>query len=567
MHSSHPSSYARSPTFAQVMDVVASGLGIVGNREDALTTKATFEKRIRRYRSTARQASFSSNLGLEQEIVRLLAGADGNLEHVLAVHLRQLELDLAEARSRPLHTNASETSGFRSFICNWALPWFVDFLNGIDQDDYSILYATKAILGGVETRDSTYINTWKRFVNKAIPQGAKVPAFRSEMSRIDERSIMKNDSIEELIASFGDELEGQGLDVAIVNLSVQKMRAIFLAGMITRRFHSMTEKIVPGLNLINSIIFEMNTSIEISRVMREKSGIPKTYQNGSPRNEFLLNTRIRAMWTDLGDDQIFEENRLQNGANFSQCDPEIILKIENHVRSPVYLDDPPFVKAAKALVNERFGEATEHLQEVIDDSHFRQLGNIAAAAAKFLIALKIIRAKGLKENALNPLVQILIDSSKPLALRHHENLITPFSDDSQIPILKNYEFYILNSCAYFNSVMFSLGIAQICNPMKLFFDNLGLYILKSQKAHAKMSLLERERRPIIGTSIPLYDVIRDLEFYIDIIFRESSFDRSKISAYSILTRQEKLCLLRYVDKDRFLADIKIYNFSKFNFED
>lgn len=537
-----PSTYAHLPTFSAVIDVLASGLGIARNKDDALTELGSFCRRIDAY-SGSRQST-----GLEDRLLELLAGSNAALRSLVQTRLRDTETELTNARAYPLITEATEAEGLRCFIETWAAPWMGRLLADARLHPESVLNSARILLevhaASPADEDTSYIAIWKAEIKRAIPEAANASEFRSVISKIDKRSQRKLSSIDQDINNLRLEMQAGRYPTREIDVAVEAVRSLYIAGMATMRLCAMAGGLIPERELLSLVTGHLLAGLD----------------KGSECQEDLLHSYTRSYWSYLDPDlkrsneydHLWDKVSRLNEANFD------ILRADLHATSPsrllLFLID-----YAEGFWLRYYGHndlAKPYFKKVVTRSSTRQLGGIAAHAASILIALEITEAGTLKFEALNPLIRVRIDNMPQLTEMHLNVIPTPFSEWSPRPQPSVYDAHLMQCVAFFNSLPRAPNVSEICNPLRQFDASIDELIAKSRQAGAKLAAVERRRPAIVGTSVKPYQALRDHLFYRRELFGANPPDLPGMDAYCMLPEADQRRLLRFIDPDQFKADLQ-----------
>ncbi|OZI63209.1 hypothetical protein [Bordetella genomosp. 11] len=549
MIATQSSAYARLPTFSAVIDAFASGLGLARNKEDALEALGSFSGRIDAYSGSPNRP------GLQQDILVLLTGSNEVLRRVVKARLLDAESALTNTRAVPLVTLAKECEGWRRFVEVWAIPWITELLNDAGQYPRSVLDSARRLLEthaacGGDTK--SYLVTWKAAIKRAIPQGVSAPEFRSILARLDHRSQRKLTSIETDLVNLRQEIQNEIPTIEALDADLEKIRHIYIAGIATMRLFAAATKIMPEHDLPALITAGLKADINV--------------RGDSPREVYCR--RVHVYWNtfdpglerSLRYEKIYCEQSPWNHEGFSQ------LRTENAATDPdgLWLPAIDFTEGYWHLCHGRNDYAKQCLQRIVDSAGGRQLGEIAALAASFLIALRLNEPKVLKFEMLNPLVRIRIDNISQRIEPHLDHIPTPFSARSPWPDPSFYDQHLMASVIIFNALPRIAGV-PLCNPLRRFDAMLLDLIKQSGQAGTRFSEAARNRPAIEGTSVKPYQLLRDHLYYRDVLFGR---DPSKIphlpgmDNYCMLPEDEKLRLLRFVDPEQFKKDLQSHDWDK-----
>lgn len=540
-----PSAYARLPTFSAVIDSLASGLGIARNKEDALASLGSFGGRIDAYSGSPHRS------GLEDQLLDLLAGSNEALRSLVHAQLRNAETALTDARAIPLVTKATEAEGLRRFIEIWVAPWISQMLADARQHPKSVLGSARLLLemhAASVTSDATrYMTTWKAAVKRAIPEGVNASEFRLTLDRLDQRSQRKNSSIEKDLSNLKEEMKSVLSSPQEIDATVDAVRRLYLAGMATMRLCTIAAEIIPEHDLLALITGKL------------LAGLDRT--EDSP--EEAQRSRICMYWGYLDPTlkRSIEYKRLC--AQVSHQDEEKFDKLRADLRvvdpAGLWMSAIDFREGYWHLCQGSNELAAQCLHKVIARASSRQLGEIAAHAASFLIALRLTEPKPLKFEVLNPLMRVRIDNMPQLLEMYIDYIPTPFSDWSPRPKPSFYDSHLMECVVCFNNLPRTLGVSAICNPLQRFDEGVENMINQSCQSGAMLTELGRKRPAIVGTSVKPYQMLRDHFYYRDKLFGLNLSNLPGMDAYAMLKPANQLRLLRFVDPEQFQIDLQVHS--------
>jgi len=552
MLNSTPPAYARLPTFSAVIDSLASGLGIVRNKDDSLVQLYSFSGRIDVY------SGLPHRTGLEEKLLELLAGSDKTLRRLVQERLLEAEAALTNARAFPLVTKKAEVEGLECFIKIWAVPWVAQVLVGARQHPESVLDSARQLIeryaDTLTDEPTTFLSFWKSSVRKAIPAGIESGEFRTTLTRLDQRSKRKNESIEQDLASLRVEMRNSHLSPQELESTIRAIRQLYLAGMATMRLCSLAVDIISEQDLL-ALVF--NALISVS------SG-----KYGSPEE---LGEKQRAeYWRQLDPLMVSDKYRQLSELDFRNVALKIDKLRENlRKKDPVGLLMPAidFVEGNWNFFHGQVDSAKHHWERVVASSNNRQLGEVTAYAVSFLVALRISENDAIKFKELNPLVRVKIDNSPQLNEILLDITPTPFSNYSSRPKPSFYDSCLIECVASFNRFSRSLNISTICNPIARFDEGVEKLIIQSRNFGAKMTEKKRKLPAIVGTSVKSYQLLRDHFYYIDGLFTLNWPFPPGMTLYMTLPQHDQLRVLRFVNPVQFQADLKAHGITEWHHPD
>lgn len=543
MFTATPPAYARLPTFTAVIDCLASGLGITRNKEDALADLGSFSGRIDAYSGSPHRS------GLQDRLLDLLAGSNKVLRSLVQARLLDAETELTNARAIPLVTEVTEAEGLRRFIAIWAALWIAQMLADARQHPGSLLDSARLLLevhAASPTGDTTsYLATWKAALKQAIPEGVNAREFRSTLTRLDQRSQRKHSSIELDLANLRVEMQSAFSSPQELDAAVDAVRRLYLSGMATMRLCAMAAEIIPEHDLLALVTGKLLAG--------------QDWTGDSP--EEAQHSRIRMYWDYLDPaklsieyERLCDPVRHQDEARFDK------LRVDSRAVDPAGLWMPAidFREGYWHLCHGRNELAKQCLQRVVASASGRQLGDIAAYAASFLIALRLTEPGPFKFEALNPLMRVRIDNMPQSIEMYIDSIPTPFSDWSPRPKPSFYDSHLMGCVACFNDLPRAPDVFAICNPLQRFDADLESLITQSRQVGARLTEVRRKRPAIVGTSVKPYQVLRDHFYYRDALFGLKSSNLPGMDAYAMLSQPDQLRLLRFVDPEQFQLDLQAH---------
>ncbi|GCD54567.1 hypothetical protein [Acetobacter pasteurianus] len=545
MSSTVISSYVRLPVFSEVIDGLASGLGISRNKEDALAHHRSFDTRIKAYNGS------DNRTGLEKQLLELIAGSDEELRKCMITQLINIETEITNARAIPLITDALEVEGLRHFIQIWVIPWIAQLLNAAHQYPKSILMTALKLLeihiDCIDDCTRNYVDTWKRTLRQAIPDGVNVPEFRSILTKIDKRSQRKHSSIEQDLANLRDEIQSSIASKEEIDTIVDEIGKLYLAGMATMRLCAMAADIIPEYKLLTLLFDEIYTCI---------------LEMGDDQGE-IRDNRIRMYW-DYFDYDFTLSTKYKKISECVYCDStekfnQLRIKLHKSKQKSLCLPAVDFREGCWHLQHGRNDLAQKCFSNIIDVARNRQLGETASGAASFLIALRLIDSKTPKFQELTSLMRVRIDNMSQYDELKCAVTPTPFSQYSYPMKISSYDLHLIMCVEFFNNFLTQAGVSPVCNPLQSFDAALKNMIIKSREPDASLKKLERNKPAIVGTSIKPYQLLRESIHYRVALALFCSTDLLNLDAYDKLQSYDQLRLLRFIDPEQFQADLEEYN--------
>lgn len=588
MNSVRPRAYARIPTFTEVLDELADGLGLVPNREDRLGALESFDMRTdvynervspktsiwlnlnAVYKTELKKPGVDSSIdtkelsprGLEGKILEILAGSNKELKTRLSIKFSDLELDLADARSRPLITEFPLNVGFEAFITWFGMLWLAELLDEAGDDSTCVLYNIRLLVMNYQSESIDFTKLWKRELRAMIPADTKCPEFRATISKIDKKSQRKLNQIQLDIQKLEQELDIGRSNEKDHSISCKNIRTMYISGMALLRFDANADRAGIRINLLELLGVACVTQKSYTLIDGEEHREPPLNNPFYPRDKNVFEYRLDNVWTCLGHEEIPAAIQLiyQAGENLrnSACMGPLLFRLEHLYPHEKHA---PFISYAKGLWYISRGEqkhAKQELGNVLSAATSRQLGSIASDSATLLLALRLSEPRKIKTMELNPLVATRISWMKIIETLNSATFPTPFSGHSEPPQIKTYELHVLQSAARLNSFEFYVGRVLTCNPLSRLFDRLAVYAEASKIIGTRLTKLERVRSIISGISVSPYDAVRDLYFYVFTIFEKPDPELTKLDSYFKICRCDQLRILRYIDDEKFKSDSAKY---------
>ncbi len=549
MLNSTSSTYARLPPFSAIIDGLASGLGVVRNKEDALANLGSFSGRIDAYSGSSHRS------GLEGQLLKLLVGSNETLQGLVQARLLDAEAALTNARSLPLVTDAAEVEGQRHFIEIWAVPWIAQILMDARQYPESVLDGARLLLemhaASLARESISYLQVWKAAVRKSIPEGVVAREFRTTLTKLDQRSRRKITSIEQDLANLHVEMQNGHLSTQEFNAAISAIRRLYLAGMATMRLCSMAVDIISEQDLLALVFNALTSASDDGNKCPEEEEAKRIYKYWSHLGALALSNKY---------ERLSSPNVHQDALSFDK------LRTNLRVMDPAGLLTPAidFSEGAWHLFHGQGDLAKRCLQRVIVNACGRQLGEIAACAASILVALRISEQGSLKFEELNPLMRVRIDNMPQLEEVFIDAIPTPFSDFSSRPEPSFYASHLMQCVKFFNNFSRSLNASISCNPLVRFDAGVEELIVQSQVFGAKMTEGKRNLLAIAGTSVRPYEVLRDHFYYRDALFGFNPSNLPGMDMYMMISRDDQLRVLRFVDPEQFQLDLKKHGITEWH---
>ncbi len=313
------------------------------------------------------------------------------------------------------------------------------------------------------------------------------------------------------------------------------------------RLSAMATEIIPEQDILSLVVDKLHAGLD-----REGDSPKEIQQN-----------RIRMYWRYLAPNSTLSKEYDQLCAQLNDVDAANFDRLRRDssgvAPSGLLMFVIDYVEGRWHLRHGRKELAEQCLQRIVTIADGRQLGEIAAAAASLLIALRLVVPCPLKFEMLNPLMRVRIDNMPQVTEICLDFTPTPFSDWSPRPQPSFYDSHLMKCVAFFNEVTYAPGVSAICNPLLRFDASLKNLITQSRQAGASLAEAIRKRPAIVGTSIKPYQVLRDHLYYRNELFGLNSSNLPGMDAYAMLPRPDQLRLLRFVDPGQFQLDLQAHN--------
>jgi hypothetical protein len=489
---------------------------------------------------------------LQDRILDLLAGSDARLRNVVKARLLDAETALTDARAVPLVTRATEAEGLRRFIEVWAIPWFAELLDDARRYSGSVLDSARLLLeahfASHEDDAAVFLGTLKAALKQAIPEGVSAPEFHSMLARLDHRSQRKLSTIEQDLANLRVEMQKGISNTKELDAAIERVRHLYIAGMAIMRFCALAAKTMPEQDFVGLIAVEL------------RAGPKRTSAQDKARLE-----RLTVYWDCLDPDmllslkfkQLSAPQSYPEGSNFTD------LRAQNCEIDPegLWLPAIDFTEGYWHLCHGRNDLAKQCLGRIIIKASTRQLGQIAAKASSYLIALQLIESAPAKFEMLNPLMRTRVENISQTTTLQAAGIPTPFGEWSPRPDPSFYDLHLMACVNLFNELPLARGL-PLCNPLQRFDGTLHDLIRQASKAGARFPETSRKRPAIEGTSVKPYQVLRDHLYYRHELFGtvpSNMPDLPGMDEYWMLSETDKLRLLRFVDPVQFDHDLRTHD--------
>lgn len=564
--------YARMPTFSEVIDGLACGLGVEPNKTKGLASKSIFNSRVDTYSGSMKEPSLKASL-LEQ-----LVGQNERTRKVIENQLDCIETEMTNVRSHALITDASEAEGLLCFIETWAVEWLAQALVDAREFPGSILDTARQLIemyadcyqADIPTE---FIGLWKAQIRNAIPKGAQSSEFRAHINKLNNKSQRKLVTIEEDISNLRHELRDGNLSTIEVEATIRNIRNLYLAGMDIMRFCSMAAKSIARISLENEKN-EMLESVSEQRLLELLSdAIDSLTTQPEQSRAAQEEQRLYECWQQL--------DFMHASAAFKDI---TLLNVTPERFSPtrlreIWLEKDPYgfmtpaidwIEGSWNFYHGRHDVAKKCWQKVIDRSHFQQLGETAAFAASALIALYLSENETLKFQELNPLANVAFNNTPQICELNIAAIPTPFSSFTRHIAPPNrtiYDTCLIVSVFLFNTFIDGLELPEKCNPISRFDQQVESMIIKSRKFGARLPKNQQSMPAIHGMSVKPYQLLKHHHYYRDQLFGSNQPDLPGMNNFSHLSLNDQLRVLRYVDHISFRNDIKEYGMTGWSHPD
>jgi len=518
--------FARLPTYTEVFDGMANGLGLVRNREDYLIQLAQYDKRADVY-------SGVRGPGLVEKLLSLFCGGNTTFQTQMRDALADLEQYMSELRSQPLHTNASYHEGFAAFLEYVILPWTAQSLLLGRYFQGSPAWHAGAIIQEAARSKSTVLEAWKRQIRALLPPDMKVTEFRKAISKATSTSPRKNEGIEIDIKRL--ETEISHFHLADKQAFLEAVRSSYIAGMSLTRCIRAAKPYIDEAQLIGALI-ELITA-DNSPIDPQKE-IEAAVGHTEPPAIFSA-----AIFGEGWDEPLLD-------AALSQA-----RELSSFPEMCHYL---PALLAYKHISRDERGPAMKELQTVVDATNGRQIGQVAEWAATMLIALHLHTSPPKTHLALNPLVKVRIDNLRQRLGIQALAIPTPFSMYSQAPEIDTYDLHMLESINLFISHPRAPGV-QVPFLYLERIDRLFQSLLEAVSAPGSRPVgWDSTKLVLPGISVPTYELIRDLSVYQGYIHARYAPEMNSLNQYLWSSEADQKRVLRLVDPVSFRRDVERY---------
>ncbi len=590
-----PVAYARLPTYTEVIDGLAAGLGVAINKEDALGSLNAFGSRINVYSGSPHRS------GLESRILDLLTGSKEKIrfkkhvanltacppctrkykadtrpaactndarknpysrprptptqiakrakaKHRNLVQQRLLEAEttLTNARIFPLITEATEAEGLRWFILILAAQWVAQLLAEASQHPDSVLgticLLIEAHAAELSNGDKSFLSTWKAAIKQAIPVGVDAKDFRVTIDKLDQRSQPKPSTIDMYITDLSNDKCGNPPNAEIV-ASVERVRRILLAGMVTMRFCTMAANIISENKLLRQVAFNLREFLDKTGGNSDQA---QDRRIGRYRRNLDTASKLSNEFHRLSDPRL-----LLDPQRCERLRAEFLTSDHGDLLIPAI----DFSEGYWRLCQGNNDLAKPCLERVVECAKYRQLGEIASYAASYLIALRLMEQPPPKFESLYPLLRVRIDNMEQIVEMIHVTTPTPFSNCSFLLEHRFYDRHLIQCVASFNDLPFRSEEFPLCNPLLRFDADLANLIDRSRQPGANLAEKKRSSPAIAGTSIKPYQMLRDCSYFLDALFVSRLPILPSLEAYLKLSEADQRRLLRFIDPEAFKKDL------------
>jgi hypothetical protein len=568
-----------TPSFAQVMQVLALGFGLAGDRQKKLSEARSFGGKQDRY-----------SQDLLPKLLAMLAAGDSALERDLKWRLGQMEYLLSRVRSSYLFTQIRPSKGLHVFLLVWVYPHLTALLNDfcVKVSEASPLYHLPDMLP--RRNDSAYdpVKMLRRSVRAALGGDVDAPDFLRALDRLERDSSKKLSTIEDEVSALGDEIRFQFQDEEEGKRRLATVRAAYIAGIAVKRFLDMATDFDPlPLRALGACLDD-----EFDPKDNEHPGVLALH-------EALYRSMAFSLQSLMNEDSCILDE-LQEGywELLKAEEPDVIPSGTNLV---ILFESPPLnVRAVEANLKNFFEHPQSALFEavgllfqgrlalyrgdlnaslvsfklILEHAESQQLGEIAHQAAGCAIALEIMTREQVQHGSLEPLILYRAQSQKQM-WEINIPLPTPFSSFGGICELPIGVRQVFEAVAEFNldqAYMPQYPARQLCNPLARLDGLLSEFFYEHdrqrksqaqpQKAVRKSVTLvfgRRERSVLsIYTATP-YQALRDIWSLMSFFFgRELMFHEQlnvNIQRYISLRLVMQHRILKALDPVEYFKDI------------
>lgn len=568
-----------TPSFAQVMQVLALGFGLAGDRQKKLSEARSFGGKQDRY-----------SQDLLPKLLAMLAAGDSAIERDLAWRLGQMEYLLSRVRSSYLFTQTRPSKGLYVFLLVWVYPHLTALLNDFcaKVSGTSPLYHLPGMLP--RRSDSGYdpVKMLQRSVRATLGKEVDAPDFLRALDRLERDSSKKMSTIEDEVNALDDEIRFQFQDEKARKLRLATVRAVYIAGIAVKRFLDMVTDIDPlPLRALGAFLDD-----EFDQKENEHPGVLALHEALYRSMAFSLQSLMSEESCILDElQEVYREllkaeepSVIPSGTNLVILFESLPLNVPaveanlkkffEYPQSALFKTFGLLFQGRLALYRGDLNASLVSFKLILERTESQQLGEIAHQAAGCAIALEIMTREQVQHGSLEPLILHRAQSQKQM-WELHTPLPTPFSSFGGICELPIGTRQVFEAVAEFNvgqAYMPQYPARQLCNPLARLDGLLSEFFYeldRQRKTHAtpqkavrkSVTLVfgRRERSVMsIYTATP-YLALRDIWSFMYFFFgREQMFHEQlnvNIQRYISLRLVMQYRILKALDPVEYCKDI------------
>lgn len=591
---------ARIPTYAEVLDALASGFGVIEAKDQRLLFQRSWQGRQARFGPNTSKPWRGANQGRIGELLMLLSGDAPDIADELASFLDNAETLLSFMRSKGVFTRKTYRSGLAAFLGIIVFPQLALFLCHIRArlPESSPLYYLFRLLPDIDVEAYDCAKNTRNAVRQQLEKivGVSVADFKRSISKITEKSDIKLKTIEDQIDCLKFDLEALG-DHQGYNEKIKTIRAAYIAGVAVQRFIGNLSGGVPNIasvRLVGSIKYYINV---FSR--KDEGSIEDSFAKAHRVLSLDLagiHARFSEECLDASIDGIFSVfYRHLDAKPIEKCPPildaykmllsadpdtasirESLNLLEQHENFFIFKPVHHFLNARLQMIDGDDMGALAGFWEVVNHSEMQQVGEIAEIAASYAISLEIKKAGRWVNGCLDPLI-VCIAQNKRQTISIETQMPTPFGSLCDAPKITESERLVFDAVSMVNNMAVGSrsGFAtEVCNPFGKLDKYLSRAIGKFRVIHQNGGSEEKAMEEAISLTfngraksqsifrVPHarpYDAIRDIFFYTQNFFGEMGLEihmdlNPGIIEYMSLSEDLQLVILRTLDEERFCED-------------
>ncbi|HCE7954251.1 TPA: hypothetical protein N2B25_002667 [Pseudomonas aeruginosa] len=591
---------ARIPTYAEVLDALASGFGLIEAKDQKLLFQRSWQGRQARFGPNTNKPWRGANQGRIGELLMLLSGDAPDIADELGSFLDNAETLLSFMRAKGVFTRKTYRSGLAAFLGIIVFPQLALFLCHIRArlPESSPLHYLFDLLPDIDVEAYDCAKNTRRAVREQLEKivGVSVADFKRSISKITEKSDIKLKTIEDQMNCLKFELETLG-DHQGCNEKVKAIRAAYIAGVAVQRFIG---KLSGGAPSIASVRFFGNIKYWMNVFSKEDEG---AVEDGFAKAHRILSLDLAGIHDRFSEDCLdasIEEVlgvfcRHLDARSIEECPPildaykmllsadpdtvsirESLNLLEQHEDSYIFKPVHNFINARLQMIEGDEMGALARFWDVVNHSEMQQVGEIAEIAASYAISLEIKKAGRWVNGCLDPLI-VCIAQNKRQTIWIETQMPTPFGSLCDAPKITESERLIFDAVSMVNNIAIGSGsdfATELCNP----FEKLDKYLSRAigefrvihnnggseEKAMEEAISLVFNRRVKSQSIFRVpharpYDAVRDIFFYTQNFFGEMGLEihmdlNPGIIEYISLSADLQLVILRALDEERFCED-------------